>query len=69
MNRDTATAVWYRQIDPSCFADAHDAASHTAASTASDTPVPATFVRAFEQKSGQRDERGLTRLRAIFGRL
>ena len=63
MNRETATAVWYRQMNPSCFT----ADSDTADAPEGATPVPPVFTRAFEPQA-HRDERGLTRLRAIFGR-
>ncbi len=65
MNRDTATALWYRQMDPSCFADA---AHHGAqASTESAVAIPDAFIRAFESDA-PRQQHGLTRLRALLGR-
>lgn len=65
MNRDTATALWYRQMDPTCFADAarHDAPS----GIETVTPIPDAFIRAFESDA-PRQQHGLTRLRALLGR-
>jgi hypothetical protein len=56
MNRETAQAIWYRQLDPSCF---------STSDSATRTPVPAAFANAWKPRGKQR---GLTRLRAIFGR-
>lgn len=81
MNRDTSVARWYRRVDPSCFSaqasaetndesysslyspDGRTVTSPSAAT--SHTVVPAAFAKAWEP---QPDERGLTRLRAIFSR-
>jgi len=69
MTRDTAQAIWYRQLDPSCFS-ASDATDSTDAQSAATTPtsnsVPAAFANAWEP---QHEQHGLTRLRAIFSRL
>jgi hypothetical protein len=81
MNRDTSMARWYRRVDPACFSAqvsaetndegysslySRDGAAVTSPRASSPTSaVPAAFKKAWEP---QPDERGLTRLRAIFGR-
>jgi len=52
MNRDTSTAIWYRQLDPGCFtaphpsADADNRPAMESSSVARPAPEAATYTSA-----------------------